>query len=362
MATIYYDNDADLSIIRARRVGVIGYGSQGHAHALNLRDSGVPVQVGLARGSGSRARAEAAGLRVGDVTEVAAWADVIMLLVPDTTQARLYRDAIAPHLTGAKMLMFAHGFNIRFGAIAPPPQVDVAMIAPKSPGHRLRELYVEGGGTPALLAVHQDATGRARAIALSYARALGVTRAGVIETTFAEETETDLFGEQAVLCGGVAGLIKAGFDTLVEAGYQPEIAYFECVHELKLIVDLIYRGGLSYMRYSVSDTAEHGDYTGGPRIVTEQTRQTMRALLAEIRDGRYARRWIAEDEAGRPWFTATRRCEQDQPVERVGAALRAMMPFIEPVNARASASVSAAESSVAASSVGALPSHNRATR
>jgi ketol-acid reductoisomerase len=257
------------------------------------------------------------------------------MLVPDTAQPALYAEAVAPHLAPGKLLMFAHGFNIRFGTIAPPAHVDVAMVAPKSPGHRLRELYVEGAGTPALLAVHQDATGSARALALSYARALGVTRAGVIETTFAEETETDLFGEQAVLCGGVSALIKAGFETLVEAGYQPEVAYFECLHELKLIVDLIYRGGLSYMRYSVSDTAEHGDYTGGPRIVTERTREEMRRMLAEIRDGSYARTWIAENEAGRPWFNARRREEQRHPIEQVGARLRAMMPFLEPVPAPA---------------------------
>ncbi|HXH05701.1 MAG TPA: ketol-acid reductoisomerase [Vicinamibacterales bacterium] len=335
MATILYDEAADLALIRARRVGVLGYGSQGHAHALNLRDSGVEVRVGLPAGSRSRARAEAEGLAVALPTEVARWADVIVMLVPDTAQPALYAEAVAPQLAPGKLLMFAHGFNIRFGTITPPPDVDVAMVAPKSPGHRLRELYIEGAGTPALLAVHQDATGSARALALSYARALGVTRAGVIETTFAEETETDLFGEQAVLCGGVSALIKAGFETLVEAGYQPEIAYFECLHELKLIVDLIYRGGLSYMRYSVSDTAEHGDYTGGPRIVTERTREEMRHMLAEIRDGSYARAWIAENEAGRPWFNARRREEQRHPIEQVGARLRAMMPFLEPVPAPA---------------------------
>ncbi|HWP99494.1 MAG TPA: ketol-acid reductoisomerase [Vicinamibacterales bacterium] len=335
MATILYDDAADLALIRARRVGVLGYGSQGHAHALNLRDSGVEVRVGLPPASRSRARAEAEGLAVAAPADVARWADVIVMLVPDTAQPALYAEAVAPHLAPGKLLMFAHGFNIRFGTIAPPAHVDVAMVAPKSPGHRLRELYVEGAGTPALLAVHQDATGSARALALSYARALGVTRAGVIETTFAEETETDLFGEQAVLCGGVSALIKAGFETLVEAGYQPEVAYFECLHELKLIVDLIYRGGLSYMRYSVSDTAEHGDYTGGPRIVTERTREEMRRMLAEIRDGSYARKWIAENEAGRPWFNARRREEQRHPIEQVGARLRAMMPFLEPVPAPA---------------------------
>jgi len=330
MATIYYDSSADLSLIQGRRVGVIGYGSQGHAHALNLRDSGVTVRVGLPASSRSRVAAQAAGLTVGTVNEVAGWADVVMVLVPDTSQPLVYRDEIAPHLAAGSMLMFAHGFNIRFNYIEPPREIDVAMIAPKSPGHRLRELYVEGGGTPALLAVHQDATGRAKAVALSYGRALGVTRAGVIETTFAEETETDLFGEQAVLCGGVTSLIKAGFTTLVEAGYQPEVAYFECLHELKLIVDLIYRGGLSYMRYSVSDTAEHGDYTGGPQIVTDETRATMRHMLEHIRSGRYAEEWMAEHAAGRPQFNAIRAREREQLLEAVGARLRAMMPFLNP--------------------------------
>jgi ketol-acid reductoisomerase len=334
MATIYYDKDADLSLIRSRKVAVIGYGSQGHAHALNLKDSGVTVAVGLPETSRSRAKATAAGLTVKTVADAAAWADVIMVLVPDTTQASLYRDAIAPNLADGKTLMFAHGFNIRFGTIQPPAGVDVSMIAPKSPGHRVRELYVEGGGTPALLAVHQDATGQARANALSYGRALGVTRAGVLETTFAEETETDLFGEQAVLCGGVSALVKAGFETLVKAGYQPEIAYFECMHELKLIVDLMYRGGLNYMRYSVSDTAEHGDYTGGARLITDTTRAEMRKMLAEVQDGTYAKGWIAENEKGRPWFNATRAAEQTQQLEEVGAKLRAMMPFLNPVTVR----------------------------
>jgi ketol-acid reductoisomerase len=334
MATIYYDTDADLSIIQAKKVAIIGYGSQGHAHALNLKDSGVDVAVGLTATSRSRAKAEAAGLAVKTVADAAAWADVIMLLVPDTTQAALYREAIVPHLTAGKTLMFAHGFNIRFGTIQPPAGVDVSMIAPKSPGHRVRELYVEGGGTPALLAVHQDASGKARATALSYGKALGVTRAGVLETTFAEETETDLFGEQAVLCGGVSALVKAAFETLVQAGYQPEIAYFECLHELKLIVDLMYRGGLNYMRYSVSDTAEHGDYTGGPRLISDETRAEMRRMLAEVQDGTYAKAWIAENEKGRPWFNATRAREQTQQLEVVGAKLRAMMPFLNPVTIR----------------------------
>jgi ketol-acid reductoisomerase len=331
MATIYYDSSADLSLIRERRVGIIGFGSQGHAHALNLHDSGVRVQVGLPAASRSRARAEATGQTVRTPPEVSNWADVVMILTPDTTQPALYGEAIEPHLAPGKMLMFAHGFNIRFGTITPPPSIDVTMIAPKSPGHRVRELYVEGAGTPALLAVHQDASGSARALALSYARALGVTRAGVIETTFTEETETDLFGEQTVLCGGVSALVRAGFETLVDAGYQPEIAYFECLHELKLIVDLMYRGGLNYMRYSVSDTAEHGDYTGGPRIITDETRATMRQILEEVRNGTYARQWIAENEAGRPWFNAERARQQEQLLEQVGASLRAMMPFLDPV-------------------------------
>ena len=331
MATIYYDRDADLSLIRAKRVAVLGYGSQGHPHALNLRDSGVTVKVGLPPASRSRAAAQKDGLEVVTPADAAQWADVIMVLVPDTSQAALYRDAIAPALTAGKMLMFAHGFNIRFGTIVPPANVDVAMIAPKSPGHRVRELYVEGGGTPALIAVHQDATGKAKALALSYGSAIGVGRAGIVETTFAEETETDLFGEQAVLCGGVSALVTAGFETLVEAGYQPEIAYFECLHELKLIVDLMYRGGLNYMRYSVSDTAEHGDYTGGPRIVTDDTRREMRKMLKEIQDGVYAKKWVAEHEAGRPWFNATRAREREQLLERVGADLRRMMPFVNPV-------------------------------
>jgi ketol-acid reductoisomerase len=336
MATMYYDDSANLDLIRARKVAVIGYGSQGHAHALNLRDSGVPVCVGLPATSASRAKAEAEGLRVADVADACAWADVVMILTPDTAQPALYKGAIERSLTSGKMLMFAHGFNIRFGTITPPAHVDVAMVAPKSPGHRVRELFVDGEGTPALLAVHQDATGGARALALSYARALGCTRAGVLETTFAEETETDLFGEQSVLCGGVSALVKAGFETLVEAGYQPEVAYFECLHELKLIVDLMYRGGLNYMRYSVSDTAEHGDYTGGPRIVTDETRRAMRQLLAEIKDGTYAKTWIAENERGRPMFNAERAREQGHQIEQVGASLREMMPFLHPVRIKPS--------------------------
>ncbi len=334
MATIYYDKDADLSLIQAKKVAVIGYGSQGHAHALNLKDSGVDVAIGLADGSKSAAKAAAAGLAVKNVADASKWADVIMILTPDTTQPKIYRESIEPHLAPGKTLMFAHGFNIRFGTIKPPAGVDVSMVAPKSPGHRVRELYVEGGGTPALLAIEQNATGKAKELGLSYAKGIGTTRAGVLETTFKEETETDLFGEQAVLCGGVSALIKAGFQTLIDAGYQPEIAYFECLHELKLIVDLIYRGGLNYMRYSISDTAEHGDYTGGARVITDATRAEMKKMLAEIQDGTYARNWIAENEKGRPWFNATRAREQSQVLEDVGAKLRAMMPFLNPVTIR----------------------------
>jgi ketol-acid reductoisomerase len=331
MATMYYDKDADLNLIRGRKVAVVGYGSQGHAHALNLKDSGASVRVGLPLTSRSRAKAQAAGLTVGTVAEVSKWADVVMILIPDTSQAKVYREEVEPNLAPGDMLMFAHGFNIRFGAIQVRPDVDVSMVAPKSPGHRVRELYVEGAGTPALIAIHQDATGRARELTLSYAKGIGVTRAGVLETTFAEETETDLFGEQAVLCGGVSALIKAGFDTLVQAGYQPEIAYFECLHELKLIVDLIYQGGLNYMRYSVSDTAEHGDYTGGPKIVTAETRQAMQQILKDVQDGTYAKNWIAENDKGRPWFNATRDAERNEPIEQVGAKLRALMPFLKPI-------------------------------
>jgi len=334
VAKLYHDNDADLALIQAKKVAIIGYGSQGHAHALNLTDSGVQVRVGLPDTSKSKAKAESAGVKVVPVADAAAWGDVIMILIPDTTQPEVYKRDIAPHLSPGKTLMFAHGFNIRFGTITPPANIDVSMIAPKAPGHRVREVFMEGGGTPALLAIHQDASGKAKALALSYAKGLGTTRAGVIETTFAEETETDLFGEQTVLCGGVSALIKAGFETLVEAGYQPEIAYFECLHELKLIVDLIYRGGLNYMRYSVSDTAEHGDYTGGPRIVTEETRKTMRQILKEIQDGTYAKGWIDENQTGRKWFNAQRRKEQQQLMEKVGVELRDKMTFLNPITIR----------------------------
>src|SRR5450755_3577775 len=306
MANLYYDKDADLSLIQGKKVAIIGYGSQGHAHALNLRDSGVSVCVGLQANSASRAKAEKDGVTVKTPAEAAAWADVIMILAPDTRQPKLYKESIEPHLTAGKTLMFAHGFNIRFGAIQPPKDVDVSMIAPKAPGHRVREVFIEGGGTPALLAVHQDATGKAKALALSYASAIGAARAGVLETTFTEETETDLFGEQAVLCGGVSALVKAGFETLVDAGYQPEVAYFECLHELKLIVDLMYRGGLRYMRYSISDTAEYGDYVSGPRIIDAHAKETMGKILKEIQNGTFAKNWIAENEGGRKWFVPHR--------------------------------------------------------
>jgi ketol-acid reductoisomerase len=328
VATMYYDKDADLELLRGKTIAVIGYGSQGHAHALNLRDSGLSVVVGLYEGSRSWAQAEEAGLKVLPTAQAAAAGDIIMMLVPDQVQKAVFERDIAPGLSEGKTLMFAHGFNIHYGQVVPPANIDVSMVAPKSPGHMMRQVYTEGGGVPALLAVYQDYTGKAKQTALAYARGLGCTRAGVIETTFAEETETDLFGEQAVLCGGVTALIKAGFETLVEAGYQPEIAYFECLHELKLIVDLMYQGGLSYMRYSVSDTAEYGDYVCGPRIITEQTRQEMRQMLREIQDGTFARQWILENMAGRPAFNAMRRRERQHLIEKVGAELRAMMPWL----------------------------------
>ena len=334
MANIYYSKAADPSLIQNKKVAVIGYGSQGHAHALNLQDSGVQVRVGLRPGSKSWQKAETDGVTVSTIEKAAEWADTIMILAPDTEQPAIYESAIAPHLNPGKTLMFAHGFNIRYGTIIPPSTIDVSMIAPKAPGHRVREIYTEGGGTPSLMAIHQDASGFALANALSYAFALGATRAGVLETTFAEETETDLFGEQAVLCGGVTALVKAAFETLVEAGYQPEVAYFECMHELKLIVDLMYRGGMNYMRYSVSDTAEHGDYTAGPQIVTEETHYVMAKLLKDIQNGTYAESWIEENRRGRPWFNQERRSQQEHLIERVGADLRSMMPFIDPVTIR----------------------------
>jgi len=329
MAKRYYEKDGNLDLLKGKTVAIIGYGSQGHAHALNLRDSGVDVVVGLYPGSKSWAKAEAAGLRVMTVAEATKAADVLMILVSDHIQADLYEKEIAPHLKPGKTLMFAHGFNIHFGAIKPPAGVDVSMIAPKAPGHRVRELFTEGVGVPALVAVAQDASGQATARALAYAAALGCLKAGVIETTFKEETESDLFGEQAVLCGGTAELIRAGFETLVEAGYAPEIAYFECLHELKLIVDLIQEGGLGYMRYSVSDTAEYGDYTRGPRIVNKQTREEMKKILKEIQDGDFARQWINENKTGRKNFLAMREEAANQPIEKVGSELREMMTFLK---------------------------------
>jgi ketol-acid reductoisomerase len=325
----YYEKDGDLSRLNGKTVAIIGYGSQGHAHAMNLRDSGVNVVVGLYEGSKSKAKAEAAGLRVLTTAEAVRAADTIMVLVSDHIQADLYKSDIEPNLAPGKTLMFAHGFSIHFKAIAPPAGIDVTMCAPKAPGHRVRELYVEGVGVPALIAIHQDASGHARENALAYARGLGCLKAGVIETSFQEETETDLFGEQAVLCGGAAALIQAGFDTLVEAGYAPEMAYFECLHELKLIVDLIYEGGLNYMRYSVSDTAEYGDYTRGPRVVNEQTRAEMKKILAEIQSGEFAREWIAENKSGRKKFLAMREAGNTSQIETVGAELRQMMTFLK---------------------------------
>ena len=331
MAKTYYDHDADLSLIQAKKVAIIGYGSQGHAHALNLKDSGVDVRVGLAAGSKSVQKAQNAGLQVGTVADVTRWADVVMILTPDQSQAKLYAEEIGPNLSAGKLLLFAHGFNIRYGTIVPAKDIDVALAAPKAPGHRVREVFIEGGGVPGLIAVHQDATGHAHALTLSYSKAIGNTRAGVHETTFTEETETDLFGEQAVLCGGVSHLIKAGFETLVEAGYQPEIAYFEVLHELKLIVDLIYRGGLAYMRYSISDTAEWGDYVSGPRVINEESKKAMRAVLKDIQDGSFAKRFIADQLSGRKEFQAFREAEAKHPIEEVGKKLRAAMPFLDPV-------------------------------
>jgi len=327
-ATVYYEADADRSLIQGRKVAVIGYGSQGHAHALNLRDSGVDVRVGLREGSSSKAKAESEGLKVLSVADASAEADVIMILLPDTEQKRVYDADIAPNLSAGDAIAFAHGFNIRFGRIAPPDGVDVIMIAPKGPGHLVRRTYVEGGGVPALIAVAQDATGKAKELALSYAAAIGGARAGVLETSFAEETETDLFGEQVVLCGGLTSLVQAGFETLVDAGYQPEMAYFECLHEVKLIVDLMYEEGIAGMRYSISDTAEYGDVTRGPRIITSTTRAEMKKILDEITSGKFAEEWVAESEAGRAKFNALREEGRKHPVEEVGAHLRSMMPWI----------------------------------
>ncbi len=341
MAKTYHDQDADLSLIQSKKVAIIGYGSQGHAHALNLKDSGVDVRVGLRPGSPREDKARNAGLEVASVAEVSRWADVIMNLTPDQTAAKVYHADIAPNMKPEVTLMFAHGFNIRFRTITPPLTVDISLVAPKAPGHRVREVFTEGGGTPGLVAVEQNTSGKALALALSYAKAIGCTRAGVLETTFTEETETDLFGEQAVLCGGTSALVKAGFETLVEAGYQPELAYFEVLHELKLIVDLMYRGGLEYMRYSISDTAEWGDYIAGPRIVTPAVKDAMRSLLADIRDGSFAKRFIDDQNSGREEFERFRGQDREHPIEKVGAELRKAMPFLDPVRVENGAVVKA---------------------
>jgi len=328
MAKLYYEKDADPSLISGRKVAILGYGSQGHAHALNLRDTGVDVVVGLREGSSSRAKAEEAGLKVMSIADASAAADVIMILLPDTEQADIFTADIEPHLKDGDALFFAHGLNIRFGLIKPPAGVDVAMVAPKGPGHLVRRTYTEGGGVPALVAVEADATGKAKELALSYAYAIGATRAGVLETTFAEETETDLFGEQVVLCGGLTALVINGFETLVAAGYQPESAYFECLHELKLIVDLMYEGGIAGMRFSISDTAEYGDVTRGPRVINSAVRAEMEKILGEIQSGQFAEEWVAEHRAGRSRFNALRQAGQEHQIEKVGAELRAMMPWI----------------------------------
>jgi ketol-acid reductoisomerase len=328
MATLSYDKDADPSLIQQRKVAIIGYGSQGHAHAQNLADSGVDVRVGLRPGSKSRAKAEEAGLRVLSIEDAADEADLVMVLVSDTDQPDLYENVLAERLRPGDALFFAHGFNIHFGFIKPPEGVDVAMVAPKGPGHLVRRTYLEGGGVPSLIAVAQDASGKARDLALSYAYGIGATRAGVLDTTFAEETETDLFGEQVVLCGGLTALATAGFETLVAAGYQPESAYFECLHELKLIVDLMYEHGISGMRFSISDTAEYGDMTRGPRVIDQHVREEMQRILEEIRSGKFANEWMAEHRAGRPKFNELRAKAAEHQVEKVGASLRAMMPFI----------------------------------
>lgn len=329
MSEMYYDAQADLSLLEGKRVAIIGYGSQGHAHALNLHESGVDVVVGLYAGSKSWPVAEEAGLAVATVEEAVKASDVVMLLLPDEKQAQIYRASVAPNLQSGAYLAFAHGFNIHFGQIAPPSDVNVIMIAPKGPGHTVRSQFVEGKGVPSLIAVHQDPTGDSKQIALAYAKGLGAGRAGIFETSFKEETETDLFGEQAVLCGGVTALIKAGFDTLVEAGYQPEMAYFECCHEMKLIVDLIFQGGLSYMRYSISDTAEYGDYVTGGRIITSETKAEMKRILTEIQEGTFARAWLLENQVGRPYYNARKRIESESLLERTGARLRALMSFLK---------------------------------
>jgi ketol-acid reductoisomerase len=325
---IYYDQDADLKWLEGKTVAVIGFGSQGHAQAQNLRDSGVNVIVADVPGSANWGKAVEAGFKPVTATEAAAQADIVQMLIPDQTQAAVYRTDIVQHLKPGNALGFSHGFNIHFGQIVPPPEIDVFMVAPKSPGHLVRRMYEEGVGVPSLVAVHQDYSGKAKEIGLAYAKGIGSTRAGVLDTTFKEETETDLFGEQVVLCGGLTELIRAGFDTLVEAGYQPESAYFECLHEVKLIVDLIYEGGISTMRYSISDTAEYGDLTRGKRIITEETREEMRAILEEIQDGSFAREWLLENQVGRPVFNAVRKRESEHPIEKVGAELRSMMPWL----------------------------------
>jgi len=329
-AKIYYDQDADLGLLKGKKIAIIGYGSQGHAHALNLKDSGQDVVIGLYKGGKSWARAEKDGHKVAPVADAAKMGDVVMILLPDQTQREVFEASIRSAMSRGKMLMFAHGFNIHFNQVVPPPDVDVTMIAPKAPGHVMRDLFVQGPGVPALVAVQQDVSGKARDMALAYGKGVGCTRAGVIETTFKEETETDLFGEQAALCGGISHLIKASFETLVEAGYQPEVAYFECMHEMKLIVDLFYQGGLAYMRYSVSDTAEYGDYTRGPRIVSEDTKKEMKKILAEIQSGQFAREWVLENQANRAGFLAMRRRDAEHPIEEVGKRLRAMMSWIKP--------------------------------
>ncbi len=330
MIQVYYDEDANIDLLNDKTIGIIGYGSQGHAHALNLRDSGCTVRVGLYEGSRSWSKVEEDGLGVDTVDAVTQQADLIMMLTPDTVQPSLYEDSIAPHLRDGHMLLFAHGFNIHFQQIVPPANVDVSMVAPKAPGHRMRATFEEGNGVPGLLAIQQDASGNARELTLAYARGIGCTRAGVLNTTFKEETETDLFGEQTVLCGGVSALVKAAFEILVDAGYQPEIAYFECMHELKLIVDLFYQGGLNYMRYSVSETAEYGDYSRGPRVVDDHVRESMQKILHEIQTGEFAREWILENMAGRPAFNAHREMDKSHQIETVGKNLRAMMPWLDP--------------------------------
>jgi ketol-acid reductoisomerase len=329
MTKVYYDSDADLDLLQSKRIAVIGYGSQGHAHAQNLRDSGCDVRVGLYEGSGSWPRAESDGFTVQTVADVSGWADLISILLPDQYHKPVFNESIHPNMGPGKLLMLAHGFSIHFGQIEPPTEIDVAMVAPKSPGHMMRRLYEDGSGVPALFAVQQDASGQAEQLALAYARGLGSTRAGVLRTTFREETESDLFGEQAVLCGGLTSLIKAGFETLVEAGYQPELAYFECLHEMKLIVDLVYQGGLSFMRYSISDTAEYGDYVSGPRLIDERVKGTMKQLLREIQDGSFARQWVAEYESGAREFHRLRDENRKHQIEQVGAELRSMMSWLE---------------------------------